>query len=1161
MSKGKHRLALPSLFVALTILSGCGGGGVGETAELGVLSVTQDLDADPDGHTTVIDFGAPAPVATLASFQADNGAQPVELQSAGDSLTVRWDARVTPSDQVRIVGVAGVDDDFMSVVTTDDSAPTFVVDSATQGAGLGNDSFTVTFSGPRVVPEVAGDGGNWEVVVDGVAFGLDASALSFDPSSQTLSVTTDSSVNLHASFELRAQSLVSVADVPVAGDAVAGTATGDLVAPTLVSTEQVLGADEFGRAVELTFDEALDPHFSIKLVNFSTGVLIFPSSVEQVAPERVRLTFLDPVVPGIDNIAVAGVVDAHGNAFPSSSHPVVAGSTVVNAYAGSPELRSVPGVGGDQLVIVTSQALDPESAEDPANWTLSIDGSPVDISGQFLSYELLAKTLTVPVPVDSVNGTGFDLTPVAPIDVDGEPFAATFSGFVGGDEAAPMVASVIQNRDADESGVLVDVTFDEDVELASAETAGNYGFSGGISVLAAKRLGDESVVRLTLDQTVVPGEFTVAVNGVLDPAGNAMAPVVGLAVASTDLDAPAITGAVGQGVEGLDNDLLTLQFDDLLIESEVTDPLNWIVESPIGTSLDTSGASVVWNGPSRTATLTFDAGNDIDFQVGDDFRVSLVGVRDLGGNPILALAATGTPTVESDYPEVEAVFVKDAPADNVVVVVFDEPIAVPDSFVDALHLDEFGGVFGLPAATARVAGHPRVLELTFPDVVVAGAHQLNLTGVLDAAGNPFFGIQFETVAAQDFSEPTLDAGAVALSAVSGESNDLISVVFDVSPSTWGLFDLANYSLSLGGVPQQLSGSSFSFDGDRTVTIELSGGLALQRGSTYTLEVDGLESAQGVALAFADSAVVIAGGDALAPDVAADRVRLDPSDPASSLIVEFDEAMDAVDLEAPASYAIGATAPTSVTRLGARTARLTFAGGVLVGDTLDVTAADLAGNVGAVSRLVTAADVGAPTILSATAESVPGFGGDRLHVVFDEPLTQSSATSASNFGLRINGSLVDIDGAVATYDSNSNTVTLQLPAGVDFDGAGTAEATAEGLIDLSGNAMPAPDSSSAALAGDADGPVFVAAFLERRESITGSVVVARFDEDVDPILVINPANYLVTGGQTVTAVESLGPDTFRLRLSGAMLPNHTVTAFGLENAAGIASVATSIDPVD
>ncbi|MEO0652927.1 MAG: hypothetical protein AAFZ65_19790, partial [Planctomycetota bacterium] len=592
------------------------------------------------------------------------------------------------------------------------------------------------------------------------------------------------------------------------------------------------------------------------------------------------------------------------------------------------------------------------------------------------------------------------------------------------------------------------------VDDTTAETLVNWTINGGPSLVSAARQTDASVVRLTLDAAAVPGDVTFDLTGLTDPAGNAISAVAGQGLTSTDTTAPSATSATAVGIVGIQNDTLEVVFDDLLVESDITNPANWVLQAPVGDALDLTGCTVAWDATERTALATLDSPAELDFQVNDTFLLSFLNVRDLGGNSLGSSTVGGFAAVENVLPEIETVWVRQAPEDDEVVVVFTEPVAEPDADVLGTLTDGAGSDVANAVTSQRVPGEPRQLEFDFNTPVTAGINELDLAGVLDVAGNPFISIAAAAIAAEDTNEIDLDALSTSVTAVSGADNDTLVVTFDRAPSRWTLFDLANYTLTLAATSQDLTGAAIAYDGALEVTLTLDGGLAIETGASYTLEVDGIDTAQGVAPSAAVSAAVTAAGDAVAPAVSAGQVRLDPSAPLTSAIVEFSEAMDATELVDTANYSIGATNPTSVTALGARAARVTFAGGLIEGDTLDLTVSDLAGNVGVASQAIGAADISGPTVVSVTPVSVEGTGGDFVWVQFSEPVTQASATDPGHFALTVGGAGVSLYQASLTYDSSNDRTRIQLTALNELDVNSTASVIVSGVEDVSGNAMPA-----------------------------------------------------------------------------------------------------------
>jgi hypothetical protein len=269
--------------LALAASAGCSGGGSGSANS--IQTAVQDLAADPEGRTTVITFASTRGLAAagVADFEGNAGQAAANVSVAGKIVTVEWDERVSPSHQVRAVGLSGVSSAFHAVATSDASVPTFAIQSATQNAGLGSDTITIAFAGPHVVESEAEDPARWALSTDGVALDLGGSVFDLDTATQTLSIALGPFANLHASFAIAATNLHSVADVLLSATPVPGNATGDATPPSLVSAEQNLAEDEYGRVVDFTFDEAMDPVTSLALSHFGATLPDVATTVEQWA--------------------------------------------------------------------------------------------------------------------------------------------------------------------------------------------------------------------------------------------------------------------------------------------------------------------------------------------------------------------------------------------------------------------------------------------------------------------------------------------------------------------------------------------------------------------------------------------------------------------------------------------------------------------------------------------------------------------------------------------------------------------------------------------------------------------------------------------------------------------------------------------------------------
>jgi hypothetical protein len=1141
-----------------------------ESSLVSLQSAVQDLGVDPDGTTTVLTLGSAVVGLTEANFEADGGQLPQSVSIQGAEVTVTWDERVTPSHRVRVINVSGVSAAYADVETSDDSAPTFVVEDAQQLAGLGGDVVIVQFSGPRLVEAQAEDLSNWELKVGGQALSLAGSTLDLDPLTGELTLVTGPAANLHAAFTLTALDLISVADVAVPATPVAGVANGDSTAPNLLSAEQNLAEDEYGRVIDFTFDEAMDPTFAASTANFVANSPDLAILVSQPSEDVLRVTFNNPMVPGVDDVTLNGLVDAHGNALANQTTAVAAGSTIANGFAASPALVTVSNAGGDYLQVTFDQAIDPDDAEDDAHWELSYnEGGPdiaVDLSSATLDFDLTTKTLTIQLADDYRNGANFTFQGAAgnlPLDVDGESFALSYTGAIAGDAVAPVVTVAIQRRNLDNLGRTLDVRLSEDLDETSAEDLHNWSVTG-LTVQTATLIGSRTV-RITVDDAAIPGDATIAISGLEDLAGNVITAVPAQVFTSSDLRAPEGLASLASAIEGIENDTLFVHFNDRLIASEIEDPSNWVFESPAGTLLDLSNAVVSYDDDARTATLTFVAATGIDLQTDDDYVVRWTGVRDLGGNAMSSAALSGEIDAEVVLPTVIATWVETG-APNVAHLRFSEPCQQLDDLLGLTSYEVFdnAGLLKGAAITALADGDRMGVELTFGFAVLSGSDTLALRGVLDTAGNPLFALDGLAVGIEDSNAPLLDAGQSVLTVNSGEANDTIELVFDRDLAPWGLLDHSLYTVELLGQPLDLSGATIEFDGARTVTIYLAGVDApdLADSQLYDLTVTGISSAQGVALIGSTQDSIVSSGDGAPPSLPVGWARLDASSSTDTLLVTFDEALDASSAEDVNNYLLnGAIVPDSAELIGWRTVRCVFSGGVVATDTLDFAGiADLAGNLGVGTRAVSAADVTGPVVSSAAAYSVAGAGGDYVTVQFNRPVDLAQALSPQNYTLTMGSTSFDLSGATLSWSSGSFTVNIVLPAGQEFEFGATLNIGAQGISDLAGLALSPAASINVAVQGDSTAPSFASSFVNYRVSNSGTVVDVLFSEAVYEAFVLDALNWTVVGGGTVIGVERRSADHFRLELSSAFPVAGELELVGLLDLAGNVSGVVSTTPL-
>lgn len=1171
MSLGKPTFAFAASCLAFALLllpAGCGGGGSGSSNSIG--TALQDLTGDAEGTTTVITFASTKGLAaaTPADFEATGGQTAQTVTVLGNVVTVTWDERVTPTHQVRATGLSGVTSAFHAVTTSNAAVPTFTIQSAAQNAGLGGDTVTIEFSGPHIVATEAEDITKWALVTGGIPRDLTGTTFDFDTANQELDIVLGTGANLHATFTFAATTLHSVADVALSATPVGGNATGDAAAPGLVSANQNLTEDEYGRVIDFTFDEAMDPDLSILLSHFAVTLPDVATTVEQPTEDMLRVTFNNPIVPGYDSVTLQGLVDLHGNAFPNGIQAITQPSPVANAFAGNVQALTVANSGGDFVQATTTQAFDPDSALDPTLWSLDVAGAPIDLTTQTLTYDLLTKTLTIDLTFDMDNGDSFTLQTLGVVDVDGDTSNLTQTQSVSGETTAPTVLTAKQNRTVDSAGTVVDVQMSEDVDIVTAQTLVNWTASGGQILLTATLLPGLDQVRLDFNNPLIPGDVTITAQNVRDLADNPMVLQAGITLTSTDTTPPAATTWSATAHQGADNDVIEIFFDDEMVPADVTDVSNWSLESPVFTPHSTVGATVDYEETLHRARLQLV--NGVNLHRDDDFEVVLTGVRDIGGNALPTTPISGDVDAEETLPYVHTIWRPVLNPDQVEVR-FSEPCDLLDDVYVALTnptgtryiLRDSGGVLRGYATSATSMDSGLGARVSF-GIVVDPSDTIDVLGATDLVGNPLFpALEFTTVA-EDTAEAGLALGISTLTTVSGEENDMLAVTFDRPVSPYTVTDHTHYTVT-GPTNVEKRGFDVLFNGVDTVTLPLrsnAGDYDVLTTSSYDLAAAGIRTAQGVPMSFPSTEIgFTVTGDTSVPTVQVGRVRIDPTT-VNAILVEFREAMAAPSVETEANYDYDSgTTPLLATVLGPRTARLTFASQPAAGFDLAFTVDDKAGNSsGLITRTVTAADATGPLVVSVAGSIEPGYGGDEVLVTFDEPVKPTTALNAANYTVTTGGFPRSLSGASLSYSSVTSLVRIRLAGGQELLAGQPLSVGITGVQDFSSNPMSAGLQVGGSTTGDAASVTFANAFVNRRIDVNGTVIDVLFSEDVDQTFATTTSNWTATGA-TVLTVEMRERNHALLTLSTALSAAGTLQMTGVPDLAGNVSGNISIDPAE
>ncbi len=293
-----------------------------------------------------------------------------------------------------------------------------------------------------------------------------------------------------------------------------------------------------------------------------------------------------------------------------------------------------------------------------------------------------------------------------------------------------------------------------------------------------------------------------------------------------------------------------------------------------------------------------------------------------------------------------------------------------------------------------------------------------------------------------------------------------------------------------------------------------------------------------------------------------NVRLDPI-VADSLVIEFTEAMSPTSIATAASYDYnGGNLATNAQQLGLRDVRTTFAVTPVVGQNITFSAQDLGGNdSGMITRAVAAADAQAPHVGSVAGVIAPGWGGDVVTIVFDEPVLQSGATQLSHYAVSTGTTSLLLTGGSATYDSTTNKVTLHLAGGQELDAAQTLSVTVSGIADLSGNVMPVPVQTTGPVSGDTTPPAFTSAFVNWVVDPTGKTIDVLFSEDVNQAFVSTASHWICSGNQGVLNIVMLERNHARITVSAALAAAQTISMTGLPDLANNVAGQLTIDPLE
>ena len=221
--------------------------------------------------------------------------------------------------------------------------------------------------------------------------------------------------------------------------------------------------------------------------------------------------------------------------------------------------------------------------------------------------------------------------------------------------------------------------------------------------------------------------------------------------------------------------------------------------------------------------------------------------------------------------------------------------------------------------------------------------------------------------------------------------------------------------------------------------------------------------------------------------------------------------------------------------------------------------DLAGNTGASTVALAAADAFGPSIQSVSGLAEPNLGGDVVSIDFDEPIDPATGFNLANYTVLNGGVAQDLSAATTRYVSASNRLEIHLAPGVELNPAQPLVVQAQNIEDFSGLVMNPPANLGGGIAGDTTAPAGATAFVNRREDAGSLVVDVLFDEDVVQAFASVPSNWSTTGAATITAVDVLSPSYYRLTLSTPLMAGEMVEINGISDVAGNVAAMFAFSP--
>ena len=1023
------------------------------------------------------------------------------LQTAvghGQTVTVAYDDTTAGNDALAVQDAAGNDAASLPVTNVsnlvpDGTPPVFVAAVTSADGG----TLVLTYS-EALDPAHVPDGSRFTVQVNGALVAVSAVAVAGSSVLLTLGIAVPHGAAVTVAYTDPTDANDTNAIQDAAGNDAASLPTTsvsngvpDTTAPTLVSA--VTSTD--GALLELSYSEALDaanPPLAARFTVRVDGVQV-PVTNVAIVGSSVLLTLASNVPHGAAvSIAYADATTGNDDSaiqdMAGNDAVSLADTSVANLVADTAPpllLSAATSSDGATLVLDYSETLDAAHPPPVTAFQVTVNGTPVQVSGVAIDGSRAMLTLDAPVAHGAaVTIAYFD--PSAANDANALQDAA-------GNDAADLAATAVSNLVADSTppalvaavtsadGLTLVLGYSEALDAANPPAATSFVVTvNGIAVQVTGVALAGSRAVLTLQSPVAHGAAVSVsytdpsdaddASAIQDAAGNDADSLAATSVSNLvpDTTAPALVSAV-TAADGL---TLVLGYDEALDAAHPPQAASFVVlvnGSPVEVSaVAVAGSSVVLtldgavvHGASVTVAYTDPTGDN-----------DASAIQDGAGNDAATLAATSVANLVPDTTPPAFVSAATSVDGATLVLTYDETLDAsnapqPSRFRVRVNGEEVD----VTAAVVNGASVVLTLAAAVPQGAAVDVAYFDLSSdndalvIQDAAGNDAASLPTTSVSnlVPDTTPP------VFVSAVTGADGTTLVLTYSEALDAARSPQPQSFTVTVNGA--EVAVTAVAIDG---ASVRLTLASAVPQGAAVS--VGYIDPTTG------DDASAIqdgAGNDAATlPATAVDNVVPDTTPPAfvsattatdgATLVLDYNEALDAAHPPAPASFVVnvnGARVEVTGVAIDGSRVLLALASAVSRGAAVNVAYTDpsadddagaiqdAAGN-DALSLPATTVDNLVPdTTAPAFVSAATGVNGATLVLSYDEALDAGNPPPISRFAVTVDGASVAVTAVAVAGSSVVLTLATPVAHGASVtvgyaDAAGANDAAA--IQDAAGN---------------------------------------------------------------------------------------------------------------